>query len=53
MSINTNLSIEMLRKWNIEGTFWNDSFDRDNTKVIEAKLEKCYNKVKKSLVVSK
>jgi hypothetical protein len=47
------LDINTLEKWNSVGTFWNDDFDRDNERLIEAKLEACYKKVKKSLVVSK
>jgi uncharacterized protein YvpB len=47
------LPIEVLKAWNDKGTFWNNDFNRQHIKTIEKKLEVCYNKVKKSLVVSK
>jgi len=44
--------LKVLKDWNRRGGFWNDEFDRDNERAIEDKLDACYNKVKKSLVVS-
>jgi len=50
--LNKRLTLETLKDWNRKGEFWNETFDRDYERVIEDKLDKCYNKVKKSLVVS-
>lgn len=47
------ISIELLTYWNSKPELWNPWFNRDHIKTIETKLNKCYNKIKKSLVVSK
>jgi len=50
--LSKKLNLKVLKNWNKKGSFWNDEFDRDNERAIEDKLDACYNKVKKSLVVS-
>jgi len=53
MGICDTLTINVLKDWNDNGDFWNNSFDRNKIKLIEKRLNNCYKKVKKSLVVSK
>ncbi len=46
------LTIKTLEILNNKGDFWNSTFDKRDTKKIEAILEKCYKKVSVNLVVS-
>lgn len=46
------LTIDKLMEWNAEPYMWNDNFNRKHIKRIENKLNECYKKYEKVLVVS-
>jgi hypothetical protein len=46
------IRFDLLRTWNNDRYFWNNSFDRKNIKTIEKRLKNCYEKINKNLVES-
>lgn len=50
--ISTKLTLDKLKEWNKDAGIWNRKFDRNHIKTIEKKLNECYKKAEKVLVVS-
>lgn len=51
--VSTTLTLEKLKEWNADVMQWNRKFNRKHIKTIEKKLNDCYKKAEKVLVVSK